>query len=89
LSCELPVPKPSDIAFDPALVNVVYSPADGSAPALIPRDDHTGCDSGADGWQYADQMHKIRLCGDTCKSVRKDRGARVDVVLGCPFVVPE
>lgn len=84
LSCELPVPKPSGMPFDPQLVNVVYSPADKSAPALI-RKDERSCDGGADGWQYADSTHKkIRLCGPTCMTVRGDRGARVDVVLGCP-----
>jgi hypothetical protein len=89
LSCELQVPKPGGMAIDPKLVNVVYSPADKSAPSLILKDDRAGCDSGADGWQYADDMRKIRLCGPACTRVRDDHGARVDVVLGCPVVVPE
>src|SRR6185295_12249048 len=39
LSCELQVPKPGGMAIDPKLVNVVYSPADGSPPSLILKDD--------------------------------------------------
>jgi hypothetical protein len=89
LSCELQVPKPGGMPVDPKLVNVVYSPADGSAPSLIFKDDRAGCDTGANGWQYADDMQKIRLCGAACTHVRDDHGARVDVVLGCPVTVPE
>jgi hypothetical protein len=89
LSCVLPVPRLRGMTIDPQLVNVVYSPADGSAPKLIFKDDRAPCDSGADGWQYTDDMRKIRLCGPTCDRVRADRGARVDVVLGCPVRAPE
>jgi hypothetical protein len=83
LSCELPVPRPDGGQVDPLLVNVVYSPADGSEPSLILKDDRKACDSGADGWQYADNMAKIQLCGPSCDKVKKNPGARVDVVLGC------
>lgn len=89
LSCELPVPSVKHMPIDPDLVNVVYSPADGSKPELLFKDDRP-CEGGADGWQYsADDMRKIRLCGHTCERVRGDRGARVDVVLGCPVHPPE
>jgi hypothetical protein len=63
----------------------VYSPADGSQPSLILKDDRSPCDNGADGWQYTDNATKITLCGKACDKVRSNRGARVDVVLGCPF----
>ena len=89
LSCVLPIPKPSGVELDPQLVNVIYSPADGSPPQLLSKDDRAPCDSGANGWQYADNSDKIRLCGPTCDRVRADRGARVDVVLGCPVHGPE
>ncbi len=87
LSCELPLPQPPSGTLDRTLVNVVYSPADGSDPRLILKDDRP-CDSGADGWQYAPDETNIRLCGPTCDSVRKDRGGRIDVVLGCPVRAP-
>jgi Mg-chelatase subunit ChlD len=87
LSCVLPMPMPgkNGVQVDPRLVNVVYSPADGSQPSLILKDDRSPCDNGADGWQYTDNATKITLCGKACDEVRSNRGARVDVVLGCPF----
>jgi hypothetical protein len=88
LSCTLAVPHPRGMTIDPKLVNVVYSPANGNAPVLVSKDDRD-CENGANGWQYSDDMRKIRLCGPTCKTVRDDRGARVDVVLGCPVHAPE
>jgi hypothetical protein len=55
---------------------------------LVPKDDRSPCDSGANGWQYSQDGNTILLCGPTCDTVRKDRGARVDVVLGCPVHGP-
>jgi hypothetical protein len=90
LSCELSLPTDHlDDDVDRKRVNVVYSPADGSAPTLIVQDDRAGCDDGADGWQYTADAKKIRLCGAACERVRADRGARVDVVLGCLVRGPE
>jgi hypothetical protein len=84
ISCELNVPQPMSGALDLTLVNVVYSPSDGSSPRVLPQDAHAPCDMGANGWQYADGNQKIKLCGQTCDIVRADASARVDVVLGCP-----
>jgi hypothetical protein len=89
LSCELPMPRSDNVQVDPQLVNVVYSPPDRSKPSLILRDDRSPCDSGADGWQYADNATKIVLCGKACDKVRGNRGARVDVVLGCRSQIPQ
>jgi hypothetical protein len=88
LSCELSLPEGDD-DVDRQRVNVVYSPADGSAPVLIVQDDRAGCDDGANGWQYTADAKKIRLCGAACEAVRADHGARVDVVLGCLVRGPE
>jgi RNA polymerase sigma factor (sigma-70 family) len=84
ISCELGLPQPTKGELDLALVNVVYSPSDGSGPRVLPQDAHAPCDAGANGWQYADGNQKIKLCGQTCDVVRGDASARVDVVLGCP-----
>jgi hypothetical protein len=81
-TCELQMPS-ADGEVDAMRVNVVYSPGDGSEPQVVPKDDRAGCDQGADGWQYADEQTKIRLCGPACDAVRPDLGARLDVVLGC------
>jgi hypothetical protein len=84
ISCELGLPQPMQGVLDLKLVNVVYSPSDGSGPRVLPQDAHAPCDAGANGWQYADGNQKIKLCGQTCDVVRGDASARVDVVLGCP-----
>jgi hypothetical protein len=88
VSCELDVPKPDMGALDPSLVNVVYSPGGGGSPRLVRQDAGKPCESGANGWQYGDQLDsKIKLCGPVCSIVKADSGARVDVVLGCPSVL--
>jgi hypothetical protein len=87
LSCELPLPEPTTGTVELERLNVIYSPADGSAPKLIPQDPHKPCDRGADGWQYAPGAAKILLCGATCDNALADRGGRLDVVLGCPVQI--
>jgi hypothetical protein len=85
LDCELSLPDPEGEVLDPELVNVVHTPASGGEPRLIPQDVRAPCDAGADGWQYTPDGTRIRLCGATCEQVRADRGARLDVVIGCPI----
>ena len=87
LSCELPLPQPATGTVQLDRLNVIYSPPDGSAPQLIPRDTRKPCERGADGWQYAPGAAKILLCGATCDRALKERGGRLDVVLGCPVQV--
>jgi hypothetical protein len=89
LSCELKMPRPDGGQADPRFLNVVYSPGDGSPPRLILKDDRVACDRGADGWQLSEDASNIEICGPTCDKVKGDRGARVDVVLGCPVQSPE
>lgn len=88
LSCELPLPTGTE-EVDRDRVNVVYSPASGTAPRVFPRDDTKGCNEGASGWQYAANGSSIRLCGSACEEARNDSGGRIDVVLGCPVQGPE
>jgi hypothetical protein len=89
LSCELPLPDRMSESFDPAFVNVVHSPSIVGKPRVVVKDDSTDCDEGANGWQYAPDGTHIRLCGDACAAARRDPGARIDVVLGCPVQGPE
>jgi hypothetical protein len=88
LTCELDLPHPDGGTVDLNLLNVVYTPHEGAA-RVIPQDNRA-CDGGAaDGWQYDSTRHQIRLCGRSCTTVRGDRGARIDVVLGCPVIGPD
>jgi Mg-chelatase subunit ChlD len=87
IGCELDLPQPTSGMLDPKLVNVVYTPSDGSGPRVLPQDARAACNMGANGWQYAENNQKIKLCGPTCDIVRADASARVDVVLGCPVLL--
>jgi hypothetical protein len=88
-SCEIDIVRPEDGSeVDLQLINVVRTPTD-EAALVIPKDDRAPCDAGADGWQYTQDLSKIRLCGPTCDAARADEGGRVDVVLGCPVQGPD
>jgi hypothetical protein len=89
ITCEIDVPQPASGEQDLDLLNVVYSPADGSPPELVFKDTRAPCDAGADGWQLAEGNTRIRLCGRSCERIRADVGARVDVVIGCPAQGPD
>ncbi len=88
LRCELPLPVGAD-AVDPDRVNVVYSSSLGVQPRVIPRDDQSACDQGANGWQYSESAGSIQLCGAACEDARHDPAGRMDVVLGCPVQGPD
>jgi hypothetical protein len=90
VDCELPVPVSTEDGgmLDPSRLNVVYSPSDAPAEVVL-QDMRAACDDGADGWQYSEDMTKIRLCGAICQRVRGDQGGRVDVVIGCPSQGPD
>lgn len=87
-SCELPLPSSDKGQPDLTLVNVVYSPGDGSGARVVPQDKRAACDAGAEGWQYNADSTKIELCGAICNTVRTDTASRLDVVLGCPAQGP-
>jgi hypothetical protein len=84
IACELTVPKPpSGETIDPTKVNVSYTPSGGGAAKELTQDASKPCDTGANGWQYNEDKTKILLCGDACKAVQLDPGAKVNVVFGC------
>ena len=79
-----PAPDGQKLDFDK--VNVLYTPGSGGQQALAYS---VGCAGGA-GWSYddvANPMH-VELCPSTCSTVQKDKGARVDILLGCQTVGP-
>jgi hypothetical protein len=84
----VPVSTEDGGMLDPSRLNVVYSPSDAPAEVVL-QDMRAACDDGADGWQYSEDMTKIRLCGAICQRVRGDQGGRVDVVIGCPSQGPD
>lgn len=86
LSCDLRVPSAE--AGDLNLLNVLYKPQNRER-VLIRQDTTRPCDGGANGWQYAENSTRIRLCGDVCTQVKSDPGGQLAVVLGCPIQGPQ
>ncbi len=83
VACELTVPPPPmGEKLDPDKVNVTYVPGSGMTESFL-RDDSKPCEGGANGWQYSTDKTKIILCGDACKKVQADLGAKVNVEFGC------
>jgi hypothetical protein len=84
VACELTVPPPpAGEKLDPDKVNVTYVPGTGGMGESFLRDDSKPCEAGANGWQYNADKTKIFLCGDACKKVQADLGAKVNVEFGC------
>lgn len=82
LGCEYDVP-PGTGAIDYQKVNVLYKPGSGGDQQTIKQDTTAGCDQGANGWQFSEDRTRVRLCGQTCTTVKADPGAQVSIALGC------
>jgi hypothetical protein len=72
--------------IDPNLVNVNYTPGNGS-PAVtfgqVPN--QAACTAQAGGWFYDNPAKPttITLCPTTCASVQADQMAKIEILLGC------
>jgi hypothetical protein len=88
LSCEIPVPQPTEggtLNYDE--VNVVYGDQAGGEEQLIAQDAARPCDGGANGWQYDADKRNIHLCGQACSAVQRATSLRI--ALGCESVAVE
>lgn len=80
IPCELPLPQPgSGQMLNLTEVNVSL---DGEA---IPRDDSDCGSQDLSGWQYTEDLERLRLCGRSCNDAQRP-GASVRVTLGCPTI---
>lgn len=87
VACELGIPTPpTGEKIDYNKVNVTYTPSASGSGETVTFDDKLPCESGANGWQYNADKTKIVLCGDACKKVQADLGAKVTVEFGCATV---
>lgn len=89
LACTLamPTPEAAGAEVDPTLVNVNYAPADGGAAVTLPQvAGPAACAAG--GWFYDDPLEPttIELCPATCAAVQADKGATLEVLLGCATI---
>jgi hypothetical protein len=96
ISCEYTIPAvpPGGGMFDPARVNVSYTPS-GGMPSTIGyvAGGAAACGQQTGGWYYDNPASptKIILCPSTCSAVQADATGKVDVQFGCETVpaVPE
>ncbi len=89
IACELTLEDTGLGTVDPDCTNVLYYPGGGSTAEAIPRDDGVACDAGANGWQFAGGMTRIRVCGAACARIQADPDARIEIEVGCePVTCP-
>lgn len=84
---EIPIPAGGN-AFDPAKVNVQFTPL-GGAPTLIKHVPAASACTPTDGGWYYDNPSaptQIILCDSTCTGLNAGSGSTVTVVLGCATI---
>jgi len=74
----LPTP-PTGQDIDPANVNVIFTDSDDNQKLLL-KDDDPNC---TEGWRWSEDESRVLLCPDSCRELRLDRLARLDVLFGC------
>lgn len=93
LPCEIQIPPPpAGETLDPAKVNVVYRPGDGSDEVTLTRvNGPEGCAQAPKSWYYDDAADpsRIILCPAACAMVKGDGAAGLHVGFGCASVVAE
>lgn len=84
VSCEFQMPqaKPGS-TIDPKKINVNYTPGGGSLQTLGQVATAADCANG--GWYYDNPAAptKITLCPTTCSAVQADKGAKMEILIGC------
>jgi hypothetical protein len=83
-ACSAPVPAkaPDGTPVDRSKVNVVYTNASQTTPALLYSNPGcAGTSSGAIGWQYVGDT--IQLCADTCNQLKVDATTALTMQFGC------
>jgi hypothetical protein len=81
VSCnyDVPLPPPGE-TLDPSKVNMIYTEGAGT-PWLVLPNTSAECDR---GWHYTSPANTaIEVCSITCDLIKRDPGARVDLVFGC------
>ena len=88
VSCTFQMPTMGAMGetIDPKLVNVNYTPGDGSPAVTFGQvDNQAACTAQKGGWFYDNPSKPttITLCPSTCTSVQADEKAKIDILLGC------
>jgi hypothetical protein len=86
IGCEFAVPATDGHghAVDPTRVNVSHVPGGAGEPVLVGQVPSSAACGDAGGWYYdADPPTIITLCPATCKKVKADEDAKVNLLFGC------
>ena len=87
IACNYTIPPPMNgMVVDPKLVNVKFINGAGHV-TTITKDPAPAGGACNQGWQYNADSTQVQLCPDTCELVRADKGAKIEVELGCMTMV--
>jgi hypothetical protein len=86
IACEFTLADTGLGTIDTSRTNVLYYPGGDPPPETVPRDEAAACDAGANGWQFAGDMTRIRICGAACARIQADPDARIEIEVGCEAV---
>jgi hypothetical protein len=77
-------PPPPGQTFEKDKVNVNYTPSGGPAGPIYHVDTLVDCGPQG-GWYYDDNLKptEVRVCPNTCTTIQKDPGGKVDILFGC------
>ncbi|MBI4703463.1 MAG: VWA domain-containing protein [Deltaproteobacteria bacterium] len=90
VACEFLMPKPEPgKEIDPKSLNVVYKSGEDGEPTTIGQvPSAEQCTPEKKAWYYDDAKKptKIIFCDSTCATIREDKKAKIEIVLGCTTV---
>lgn len=86
LSCDFPMPQPSDptMPIDPARVNITVTEGSGTVSTIGQTTDGASC-ADSKSWYYDNPTTPTRifLCPEACTYVREHSDARLEILIGC------
>lgn len=91
LPCAYDIPEPPmGESFDPNLVNMEFTPGDGSPTTIIPNVGNFGRCGDEGGWYYEGDPadpDRIVVCPSTCARFEAAPAASIEIALGCATVL--
>ncbi len=84
VSCDYSLPAPpAGETLDTNAINLVLRPST-TPPLLITRTTDPAC---AQGWYFDEAAQQVRLCSETCATIKADALARAQLFFGCGSIV--
>jgi hypothetical protein len=90
ITCNYVFRGPQGMQLDPFLVNVQVKVGAGGAPQRLGKVDNAGACGSPGGWFYDNILNptQVSLCPQSCDPLKTNPGSQVQVLYGCPSVVP-